>query len=169
MAHIVKTTVHGIIERPIHEVYEFFIPIDLADILVGWGPLPRVVRTSNQTGPWDTVGSKRTVHLADGSTASEEVTLYTIGEEFGYTVSQFTNPIRLLTRQAKGHWTFSTTSSNDTQISWTYSYEAHNLLSKVLLTPIVKLLWERYMQRALDEFIKLSEQRIDKHESAYVR
>jgi len=167
MAHIVKTTVHGMIERPIHEVYDFFIPIDLVDILVGWGPLPRVVRTSNQTGPWDTVGSRRTVHLADGSTASEEVTLYAIDEEFAYTVSRFTNPIRLLTRQAKGLWTFNTTSSNGTRISWTYSYEAHNLLSKVLLTPIVKLLWVRYMQRALDKFIKLSEQRIVKYESTY--
>jgi len=48
----------------------------LPKVLTGYGLLPAVVRTSGNTGPWDQPGSARTVHLADGSTAREQVTAY---------------------------------------------------------------------------------------------
>lgn len=156
MSKKVSTTIYRIVPVPQHEIYEYFIPINIADILVGWGPLPRVVKTTDQTGDWSTVGSRRTVHLADGSTASEQVTHYLQDKEFGYTVSQFTNPIHLLARQAKGLWTFEAITPNSTKLSWTYTYEAHNLLTWLLLIPIVKTLWKQYMQKALDTFTKLA-------------
>lgn len=160
MTHTASTTVHTQIARPAHDVYELFIPINLVDILVGWGPLPAVVGTSDQTGSWSQTGSKRTVHLADGSTASEQVTHYIPDAEFGYTVSGFTNPIRLLARQAKGMWVFTRDSATSTHVTWTYTYEARGFLANILLTPIVKLLWKRYMQRAIDTFSALAEQKI---------
>lgn len=160
MTRYISTTVFCTIARPIHEVYEYFIPINLVDILVGWGPLPRVVSTSDQTGTWDTIGSRRTVHLADGSTVSERVTHYLRDEEFGYTVSQFTNPIRFLALQAKGVWLFAESTPGKTNIRWTYTYEAHNAFAAVLLMPIVKVFWKRYMQRAMDTFAHIAERDI---------
>ncbi len=48
----------------------------LPKVLTGYGLLPAVVATSGNTGSWSEPGSRRIVHLADGSTAREEVTRY---------------------------------------------------------------------------------------------
>src|ERR1700746_1587352 len=58
-------------------VFDFIVPEDvLPKVLTGYGLLPGVVRTSGNTGPWDSPGSSRTVPLADGATAREPVTAY---------------------------------------------------------------------------------------------
>ena len=58
-------------------VFDFVAAEDvLPKVLTGYGLLPGVVRTSGNTGPWDQPGSVRTVHLADGNTAREQVTAY---------------------------------------------------------------------------------------------
>jgi hypothetical protein len=57
----------------------------LPEVLTGYTRfLPAVVGTSGNTGPWDTPGSSRTVHLKDGSTAREEVTGYDRPAYFAY-------------------------------------------------------------------------------------
>ena len=65
-------------------VFDFVAAEDvLPKVLTGYGLLPAVVRTSGNTGPWDRPQSVRTVHLADGNTAREQVTAYTRPKYFG--------------------------------------------------------------------------------------
>jgi hypothetical protein len=49
--------------------FEYNVPIDLTSIFTGYGPLPAVTGTKNQTGAWDGAGQTRTVLLSDGSSA----------------------------------------------------------------------------------------------------
>jgi Polyketide cyclase / dehydrase and lipid transport len=142
----VATTVTRRIDEPRDALFARFIPIKLEDILHRYGPVPAVAGTSGQTGPWDVVGSSRTVHLADGSSASERVTRVEAPRAFGYTVSGFTNPIRLLAREARGVWIF----EEDGEVRWTYTFAARSPAHALLLAPVVKLVWRGFMRRALD-------------------
>ncbi|HWI71396.1 MAG TPA: SRPBCC family protein, partial [Baekduia sp.] len=105
--------------------------------------------TSDQTGPWDVVGSRRTVHLSDGSTATEQVTACDAPRSFGYTVSGFTNPIRHLAREGRGEWSFEEAGDGATDVRWTYTFEARSRAAAVVLTPVVKLAWRGFMRRGL--------------------
>jgi hypothetical protein len=138
-------------------LFEWFIPVELADILLGYGPLPAVVRTSRQSGAWDKPGSNRTVHLADGSTAFEEVTACKRPGYFAYRVSEFTNIIRFLVKGAAGQWWFEE-QGNKTGVKWKYTFHAHNALTALILHAIVQLLWNGYMRIAMKTTKRLAEQ-----------
>jgi hypothetical protein len=146
----VSTTVQRRIGEPRATLFARFIPVALPDILTGYGPIPAVTATSEQTGPWDVVGSRRTVHLADGSTATEQVTACDAPRAFGYTVSGFTNPVRHLAREGRGRWTFEEAGATATDVRWTYTFEARSRVAALLLAPVVKLLWRGFMRRGLD-------------------
>lgn len=79
--------------RTVEDVWKFFIPVELEKIQVGKGMFPAVARTSGQVGTREKVGSARTVHMADGSTAHEEVIGLTTNASFGYRVSEFTSVV----------------------------------------------------------------------------
>lgn len=121
----------------------------LPKVLTGYGPLPAVVRTSAITGPWDRPGSARVVHLADGSTAREQVTGYDRPRYFAYRVWDFGNPIigRLATG-ARGQWTFEGVPGG-TAVTWTYTFTAVNRVLAVPLRAIAGLLWRGYMDVCL--------------------
>lgn len=142
----VSTTVTRRIDEPRGPLFARFIDVKLEDILHRYGPVPAVTGTSGQTGPWDVVGSSRTVHLADGSSASERVTRCETPHVFGYTVSGFTNPVRFLAREARGVWVF----EESGEVRWTYTFAARSPAHALLLAPIVKTAWRGFMRRALD-------------------
>jgi Polyketide cyclase / dehydrase and lipid transport len=159
----VATTVQRTIAVGREPLFARFIAVDLPDILKRYGPVPAVARTSGQTGPWDVVGSSRTVHLSDGSSATERVTACEAPRHFGYTVSGFTNPVRLLAGEARGQWSFDPDPDADgggggeaTRVRWTYAFEARSRPAALLLAPVVKLAWRGYMRRALTELDRLA-------------
>ena len=91
----------------IQEVFDFVAAEGvLPEVLTGFGLVPGVVSTSDVTGPWDTPGSSRTVHLAGGSTAHEEVKEYGRPSYFAYRVSDPTFSLRYLMAHARGQWWF---------------------------------------------------------------
>ncbi|WP_445148745.1 SRPBCC family protein [Baekduia sp. Peel2402] len=142
----VSTTVSRRIDEPRDALWARFIPVRLEDILGKYGPVPAVTGTSGQTGPWDVVGSSRTVHLSDGSSATEQVTAVQAPQMFGYTVSGFTNPVRFLAREARGVWVF----EESGEVRWTYTFAARSLPAALLLAPVVRFAWRGFMRRALD-------------------
>lgn len=142
----VSTTVSRRIDEPRDALWARFIPVKLEDILGKYGPVPAVTGTSGQTGPWDVVGSSRTVHLSDGSSASERVTRVQAPQAFGYTVSGFTNPVRFLAREARGVWVF----AEDGEVRWTYTFVARSVPAALVLAPVVRFAWRGFMRRALD-------------------
>jgi hypothetical protein len=145
----VSVTVRQRAEEPREALFARFIPIKLEDILKGYGPIPAVTGTSGQTGPWDVVGSSRTVHLADGSQATERVTGCAAPAQFAYTVSGFTNPVRFLAREARGLWTFADGPGGTTDVTWTYTFAARSLPAALLLAPVVRIAWRGFMRRGM--------------------
>jgi len=130
--------------------FEHIVPIDLVSIFTGYGPLPAVTGTQDQTGAWDTAGQTRTVLLSDGSSAQELLTRYDHPRYFSYTVSGFTGVLRWLTTSANGEWWFNgDASSGRTQIKWRYAFNKRSVLAAPVLWLVANLLWRSYMNKAL--------------------
>ena len=110
--------------------------------------LPAVVGTSGNTGQWDRPGSVRTVHLADVTTAREEVTDYESGRYFAYRTSDYTFALRHLAAFAEGQWWFKP-DANGTAVRWTYTFQAKNWLTSILLRLFVRTQWVGYMRTCI--------------------
>lgn len=133
------------------QVFDFIAAEEvLPQILTGYGPLPAVVGTSGHTGPWTVAGSRRKVHLADGGSVSEQVTLFARPARFAYRVWDFTHPvIRLLAESARGEWRFDFDGSAATRVVWTYTFVPRHALARWLVWLIANVLWRGYMRVCL--------------------
>jgi hypothetical protein len=152
----VATTVSVRVAAAREPLFDWFIPVELPRILTGWGPVPAVVATSDQSGPWDTPGSRRTVHLSDGSLAHERVTLCERPASFGYTVDGFSGPVRHVAVEGRGQWWFQAAGADATDVRWTYTFQARSRTAALLLTPVVKIAWRGFMQRSLNQLAALA-------------
>ena len=152
----VAVTRQAVIPGTPEEVFRFIAAEDvLPKVLTGYGPLPAVLRTSENTGPWDRPGSARRIHLADGSTVREQITDHDGPRFFAYRVWEFGNPIlRRLADEAHGEWTFAA-APGGTLVTWTYTFTARNSLAAVPLSGIAKWLWRGYMDVCLDNAVRI--------------
>ena len=155
MTYEVKVTRQIFIPKKPDEVFKFIAAEDvLAKVLTGYGPLPAVVKTSGNTGPWDVVGSSRVVHLADQTTVREQLTHHNSPDYFAYKIWDFGNPIvRTLATGARGEWTF-TALNGGTQVSWTYTFTAKSGVAALPLSGIAQILWRGYMDVCLDNTLR---------------
>jgi hypothetical protein len=138
------------IPRPPAEVFDFVAAEDvLPKVLTGYGPLPGVVATSANTGPWDRPGSERVVHLADGGSLREQVTAYRRPSYFSYRVWAFESAaINNLTSSGRGEWSFAEIPGG-TRIQWTYAFRRRNFITGIPLFVVVHVLWRGYMDACL--------------------
>ena len=155
-APTVAVTRQAVIPGTPDAVFRFIAAEDvLPKVLTGYRPLPAVVGTSQHTGPWDQPGSARVVHLADGSTAREQLTHHDAPRFFAYRVWDFGNPIlSRLADEARGEWTFAAVPQG-TQVTWTYTFRAKNRWTALPLSGIAHLLWRGYMDVCLDNAVRL--------------
>ena len=149
----VATTVVSFINAQRRPFYSWLVPgvfyRELQTVLRDAAFMPGVTNTTDTTGPWDTPGSTRIVHLTDGNTVRETVTTATAPDYFAYRLTEFSNPmIKMVCREARGQWWF-TDRDNGLYAKWTYTAEATNLLGWFVLFPVIKLLWHRYMEAAM--------------------
>ncbi len=149
-------TREAILPGSIEAVFDFIAAEDvLPKILTGYGPLPAVVGTSENTARWDKPGASRMIHLKDGSTLREQVTHYARANYFAYRVWDFGNPIiRLLATGGRGEWTFSK-AEGGTRVVWTYYFTARNMAAFVPLKAIVFVLWRGYMNICLKNSLRI--------------
>ena len=152
----VAVTVEADARAPLGATFLAIAPIELAKIFTGFGPLPAVVGTRDQMGAWDHVGATRTVRLADGSEAREEITAYEAPSHFAYRVSGFTGPLRLLVAHADGAWWFSDAGRGETHVRWTYIFQPHAARASLARATIAPL-WSTYQRRALAHAITEAE------------
>lgn len=153
---MVTVTRRALIPGTPDAVFKFIAAEDvLPKLLTGYGPLPAVVGTSENTGPWNRPGSARLIHLADGSTVREQVTDHDGPRFFGYRVWDFGHPIlRRLADEAHGAWTFAAVPGG-TQVVWTYSFRARNRWAAVPLSGIAQVLWRGYMDVCLNNAMRM--------------
>jgi hypothetical protein len=145
----IAATLEARIAAQAQPVFDFVAAEDvLPKVLTGYGLLPAVVRTSDNTGPWDQLGSARTVHLADGTTAREQVTGYERPRYFAYRTSDYTFALRYLANSAHGQWWFEN-DGGKTQLRWTYTFHAKNRLASIPLVLFVRTQWVGYMRTCI--------------------
>lgn len=150
----VSTTIHA----PRAQAFEHIVPIDLASIFTGYGPLPSVSGTRDQTGAWDGAGQTRTVLLSDGSSAQEALTAYHHPAHFAYTVQGFTGILRFLAKEARGEWWFEQHPiTRDTAIRWKYEFISRSPLLAPIVCFMTQWLWKGYMRKAL----RMSKQQVE--------
>ena len=149
----VATTVVSLIAAPRKPFYAWLVPgvfyNQLETVLRDAAFLPGVAKTTGTTGLWDKAGSTRIVHLTDGTTVRETVTSATAPDYFAYRLTEFSSPmIRMLVKEARGQWWF-TDSGSGLQAKWTYTAVSRNALGALVLLPVIKILWNRYMKAAM--------------------
>ena len=149
----VATTVVSSIAAQRKRFYTWLVPgvfyNQLETVLRDAAFLPGVAKTTDTTGPWDQAGSTRIVHLTDGTTVRETVTSATAPDYFAYRLTEFSSPmIRMLVKEARGQWWF-TDSGSGLQAKWTYTAVSRNVLGALVLLPVIKILWNRYMKAAM--------------------
>lgn len=154
--HEVSITRQAVIPGSPEEVFSFIAAEGvLPKVLTGYGPLPAVVKTSENTGPWTVVGSARLIQLADGTTVREQLTHYEPSKRFAYRVWEFGNPIvRILAMDARGEWIFSQVPGG-TLVTWTYTFTAKNAAAALPLSGITQILWRGYMDVCLENSKRL--------------
>ncbi len=145
----VATTVVSSIAAPRKPFYKWLIPgvfyNQLETVLHDAAWLPGVASTSGTTGPWDVPGSTRIVHLTDRNTVRETVMAATAPDYFAYVITEFSNRmIRNLVKEARGQWWF-TDDGSGTKAKWTYIAESKSFWGTLILLPVIKILWHRYM------------------------
>lgn len=150
----VSTTVEAAIAAPRTAFYAWLVPgvfsNQLETVLRDAASLPGVEKTTGTTGPWDAAGSTRIVHLTDGTSCRETVQESTAPDYFSYRLTEFSSPpVAALVKEAGGQWWF-TDAGGGTHAKWTYTAESKNDLAIVVLTPIIKILWNHYMTAALE-------------------
>lgn len=149
----VSTTVEAAIAAPRAELYKWLVPgvfsNQLETVLRDAASLPGVKNTTGTTGPWDTAGSTRIVHLTDGTSCRETVQESTAPDYFAYRLTEFSSPpVAALVKEAGGQWWF-TDAAGGTHAKWTYTAESKSDLGMIALNPIIKILWHNYMTAAL--------------------
>jgi len=149
----VATTVESTIAAPRQAFFAWLVPgvfyNQLETVLRDAAGLPGVASTSGTTGPWDVAGSTRIVHLTDGTQVRETVKVATAPDYFAYQLTEFSSRlVGGLVRTAGGQWWF-TDDGHGTHVKWTYTAEARSGLAMILLFPVIKILWHRYMAAAV--------------------
>ena len=149
----VATTVIATIAVPRNALWTWLVPgvfYDQLDSVVrDEAGLPGCVKTTGTTGPWDVAGSTRIVHLTDETSVRETVTVATAPDYFAYRLTDFSGRmVRLLVREAGGQWWF-TDAGSGTHVKWTYTAESRTWLAMLVLFPVIRILWNRYMRSSM--------------------
>lgn len=121
-----------------------------------FGPLPAirsVTRNDDPDDPWRTPGQSRDIVLADGGRLREELTAVDAPRRFGYRLDRIQGPMRLLTDEVRGEWSFEPVGTG-TRIRWTWQVTPAYGASKVAM-PAFGACWRGYARLAFDELEKL--------------
>jgi hypothetical protein len=95
----------------------------LEDQLPATRGLPGVVGTTQLTpGEWGGAGARRTVHLSDGGSATEQVLEYVPGKRFRYQVWDYTTAAARPIAYAVGEFRYQPLAGERTEVVWTYAF-----------------------------------------------
>lgn len=138
--------------------FDHIAPLAPSRIFTGYGPLPAVVATHAQNGPWDAPGQGRWVRFSDGGSARERLTDFQRPRSFASRLDEFSGVLGRLAREVQGRWRFRPVEGGAV-IDWRYQFQARSALTRPLLWVVVRIFWQGYMDRALARACQGLEQR----------
>lgn len=150
----VAVTVWRRVDAGLVEAFEVVVPIELARVFRGYGPLPAVTGTEGEAGRWGSAdGQSRTVLLADGGRLRETVLHAAEPGLFRYEVVPERGALRLLVRGIEGRFVFSASEAGGTVIRWTYVFRPRR--GAGLAVRALARLWHRYATESLDRVAEI--------------
>lgn len=154
----VSTRVSVEVAAPQEWFFYWFLSVDLTKIMPGYGLIPGVVGVEDQTGPMHVPGSSRRLQLADGTTATEQVTSCEPPKVVQYRLYELTNLFRHLVAEARGEIWFSEIQEDRTRVEWQYTFFGRSRVSTLVLKLLIPLQYRGFMQSALDRSKRLAEE-----------
>lgn len=148
------------IEAPASDVYDWFCDLDISRVLNGYGPLPGVVRTTDQTGKWTIPGQTRKLEMSGNIGAIQEILIAQRPHFFAYRVQEFTHILNLLAYGAEARWWFEPTANGAMTLTWTYTFWPRSRIGKLGIYPVISTIWHRYMVVTLRAMRDLAEYEI---------
>jgi Polyketide cyclase / dehydrase and lipid transport len=144
----VPVTVWRRVDADVAQTFDVVVPVDLARIFRGYGPLPAVRGTAGGIGTWGRAGQSRTVLLADGGRMEESIVEVRRPGLFRYRVVPIQGVLRLAVAQIDGRFVFSASEAGGTVIRWTYVFRPRRGARFVVRA--IAPLWRRYAQQVLE-------------------
>ena len=142
-----------VVAVPHNEAMDRFIPIPLPEIFNRRHlALPPIKRVEGQEGLFERVDQTRTIHLADGGSMVETVTVVNAPTVFGYAIDQVKGPLKPLARQILGTWTFAPEGSG-TRITWRWEVDPSPVGRPLM--PVFTVMWRGYAAKALERLATL--------------
>lgn len=145
----IQTNASLTIDAPVGEVFSVSTAIEPSTLIQKRGPLPAIVTTDGDNGPWSAIGQKRLHRLSDKTSVHEELVAFTRNSTFAYRVSEFSGLFGALTREARGEWHFTAAGAAKTKVDWTYFFVPTGPIAEPVLWFIVKAFWPGYLKSAL--------------------
>lgn len=99
-------------------------------------------------GPYDEVGARRKVFFDNGDSIVEELILCNEPYNYAYTVTDFSNAFRFLTKTAYGRLWFDV-NGNKTRITWEYAFSYRNLFARLFIALFMALVYKKFMMQSL--------------------
>ncbi len=144
MAHLVSRTHEIVVDRGRGVTVAALDEAPLEALLPKTGRLPGVARVEVLTvGTFFAPGSRRRVHLSDGSTALEEVLERKSNEAFRYVVWNYTSKAAAAIRYGVGAFRYFDEAGGRTRIVWTYAFKLDRRKPPGMLGPIGRFLFRR--------------------------
>jgi hypothetical protein len=147
MARGVSASAEALVAGEPAAVFDTVVAVDPADWYPRFGPLPAVLRVTDQTAAFTEPGARRTLHLSDGGSVVEEVVQVDTPRSHSYQLTGFQKLFGHLVRSARADWVFAP-DPRGVRIRWTYTF--YPLRGRgLLVSPIVLVLWAAYMRKVL--------------------
>ena len=161
---LVEFSVSGSTSVTAGEAFDRVVPRDDNTLFLRYLVVPGVVSISGATGPWNTPGRRRTVHLSDGSSFREEIVQFDRPGEngpvgaFRYRVTGYTKMLGRLVSDARADW-FYEPAEGGSRIRWVYGFRpmpGRRFIVRWLIGPI----WSSSMRRSMGRCVAVAEGRV---------
>jgi hypothetical protein len=114
------------------------------------GAIPAALNAKIIKGPYNFVGAKRKVIFDGGDSAIEELMTFNPSSNYSYSITEFSDFLRFLTKEAYGQLWFDTI-DDKTRITWEYSFSYRNIFARAFLSLFLSMVYKKFMKNSLLE------------------
>jgi len=123
-------------------------PKSLPEFLKKHGPIHAISKSEMIKGSWGTPGAARILTFDSGDTLVETLLSMDPPKYFSYSIGEFSNFAKHLTKIGYGEWWFEE-KNGSTMVTWKYSFLPKNGFTRGVLTLFTGLFYKAYMQQGL--------------------
>lgn len=149
LSGVVKKTAEILVKCNQETAFDFIIGIDELPLwLKKYSIIEGARNVEVLIGPYKETGAKRKLFFDSGDSIVEELLSCNYPLNYSYSVTQFTSVFKYLTKAAYGQFWFDV-NDDQTRITWEYSITYRNLLSKVLISLLMPLIFKKFLMQSL--------------------